>query len=265
MLNMVTGVDVEYEGSIGITAPVMFALAAQAHMKKYGTTHEQMAQVAVKNHTHAVNNPYAHFPKKCTVEDIFKAKTITTPFTLMECSPISDGAAGVILASEERARELSDDPVFILGTGQVAANYNICNADEDYASWPALKLAGQNAYAMAGIGPKDIDVAEVHDCFSFSEIMNIEELGFAPKGEGGPFVAEGRTDYGGDVVVNPRGGLIGCGHPLGATGVAQCVELYRQLRGEAGPRQVSGAKIGLGHNLSGLAEHHVIIYGRGDL
>ena len=264
-MSMLGGVDREYEGALGVTAPIQFALAAQSHMQRYGTTHEQLAQVSVKNHVHAVKNPYAHFPKACTLEEVLNSKPVTTPLTILECSPITDGAAGMILMSEEKAREYSEQPVFILGTGQAASGFNYANVPAELSDWTMLKLAAQDAYDMAGIEPKDIDVAEVHDCFSISEIIIMEELGFAPKGEGGPFVAAGRSDYGGDVVVNQRGGLLGCGHPLGATGIAQGVEIFRQLRGEAGPRQVPGAKIGLGHNLSGVSEHHVLIYGRGDL
>ncbi|WP_206809239.1 thiolase family protein [Paradesulfitobacterium ferrireducens] len=264
-MNMLAGVDREYEGALGVTAPVQFALAAQAHMLKYGTTHEQLAQVSVKNHAHAVNNPYAHFPKSCTLEEVLSSKPVTTPFNILECSPISDGSAGMILMSEEKAREYTDKPVFILGTGQAASGFNYANVPSDLSDWTMLKQAAQDAYKMAGIGPNDIDVAEVHDCFSISEIIIMEELGFSEKGKGGEFVLQGRSDYGGDVVINPRGGLLGCGHPLGATGVAQGVEIFRQLRGEAGLRQVEGAEIGLGHNLSGVSEHHVLIYGRGDL
>ncbi|GAB6171134.1 thiolase domain-containing protein [Paradesulfitobacterium aromaticivorans] len=264
-MSMLGGVDREYEGALGVTAPIQFALAAQSHMQRYGTTHEQMAQVSVKNHVHAVNNPYAHFPKACTLEEVLNSKPVTTPLTILECSPITDGSAGMILMSEDKAREYTDQPVFILGTGQAAAGFNYANVPSELSNWTMLKLAADDAYAMAGVGPQDIDVAEVHDCFSISEVIIMEELGFAVKGEGGAFVAAGRSDYGGDVVINPRGGLLGCGHPLGATGVAQGVEIFRQLRGEAGVRQVPGAKIGLGHNLSGVSEHHVLIYGRGDL
>ncbi|MHB1407098.1 MAG: thiolase family protein [Desulfitobacteriaceae bacterium] len=264
-MNMLGGVDREYEGALGVTAPIQFALAAQSHMLRYGTTHEQMAQVSVKNHLHAVNNPYAHFPKACTLEEVLNSKPVTTPLTILECSPITDGSAGMILMSEDKAREYTDQPVFILGTGQAAAGFNYANVPSELSDWTMLKLAADDAYAMAGVGPQDIDVAEVHDCFSISEVIIMEELGFAVKSEGGAFVAAGRSDYGGDVVINPRGGLLGCGHPLGATGVAQGVEIFRQLRGEAGVRQVPGAKIGLGHNLSGVSEHHVLIYGRGDL
>jgi len=169
---------------------------------------------------------------------------------------------GVILASEERARTITDRPVWIRGTGQVLDGFQLTSLHEDYAHWPALKRAGEAAYRMAGIEARDVDVAEVHDCFTIAELIACEELGFCPKGEGGPFVQTGRSDYGGDVVVNPRGGLIGCGHPLGATGVAQAVEIFQQLREEAGGRQVPAATVGLTHNNSGMGEHVVMIYGR---
>lgn len=264
-MSMLGGVDREYEGALGVTAPVQFALAAQAHMLKYGTTHAQLAQVSVKNHLHAVNNPYAHFPKACTLEEVLNSKPVTTPLNILECSPITDGSAGMILMSEEKAKDFTDNPVYILGTGQAAAGFNYANVPHELSDWTILKMAAQDAYKMAGITPQDIDVAEVHDCFSISEIIITEELGFVAKGEGGNFAATGGSDYGGEVVINPRGGLLGCGHPLGATGVAQGVEIFRQLKGEAGARQVGGARIGLGHNLSGVSEHHVLIYGRGDL
>ncbi len=261
MLNMLTGVDREWEGSTGLTAPVQFALAAQAHMRKYGTTEEQLALVSTKNHLNASRNPYSQFPKPCTVADVLASKPVTSPLKIFDCSSITDGGAAVILAAEELAKELTDNPVYILGTCQAASGFNYANIPDDWADWDVLNQAAQTAYKMAGIKPKDVDVAEVHDCFSISEIIEYEALGFCLKGEGGNFVASGCSDYGGQVVVNPRGGLIGCGHPLGATGVAQAVEVFRQLRNEAGERQVANAKIGLNHNLSGIAEHHVVIYG----
>lgn len=263
LLNMGTGVDREWEAAHGLTAPPCFALAAQAHMARYGTTEEQMALVSVKNHTHATRNPYAHFQKGATLEQVLCSRVIASPFRLYMCSPITDGAAAVILASEERARELTDRPVWILGTGQAVDGFTLSALPPDYAHWPALRRAAEHAYRMAGIGPEDVQVAEVHDCFAIAEIIAYEELGFCPKGEGGRFVEKGLADYGGKVVVNPRGGLIGCGHPLGATGVAQAAEVFWQLRGEAGPRQVAGARIGLTHNNSGMGEHVVMVYGRG--
>jgi acetyl-CoA C-acetyltransferase len=152
--------------------------------------------------------------------------------------------------------------VWIRGTGQALDGFQLTSLHEDYAHWPALSRAAQSAYGMAGIATRDVDVAEVHDCFAIAELIAYEELGFCAKGEAGAFVAAGRSDYGGDVVVNPRGGLIGCGHPLGATGVAQAAEIFVQLRQEAGARQVPEAAIGLTHNNSGMGEHVVMIYGR---
>jgi acetyl-CoA C-acetyltransferase len=261
VLNMGAGVDREWEAAFGLTAPPCFALAAQRHMAAYGTTEEQLARVGVKNHTHASKNPSAHFNKGATLDQVLGSRMISSPLRLFMCSPITDGAAAVVLASEERARALTDRPVWIRGTGQALDGFQLTSLHADYAHWPALKRAGGAAYRMAGVGPGDVDLAEVHDCFAIAELIAYEELGFCDKGEAGPFVAAGRSDYGGDVVVNPRGGLIGCGHPLGATGVAQAAEVFVQLRGEAGARQVPDAAVGLTHNNSGMGEHVVMIYG----
>ncbi len=261
VLNMGAGVDREWEAAFGLTAPPCFALAAQRHMAEYGTTEEQLALVGVKNHNHAAKNPNAHFNKGATVDQVLCSRMISTPLRLFMCSPITAGAAAVILASEERARELTDRPVWIRGTGQALDGFQLSSLDEDYARWPALSRAAQSAYRMAGVTARDVDLAEVHDCFAIAELIAYEELGFCRKGEAGAFVAAGRSDYGGDVVVNPRGGLIGCGHPLGATGVAQAAEAFVQLRGEAGARQVPDAATALTHNNSGMGEHVVMIYG----
>lgn len=261
ILNMGTGVDREWEAAFGLTAPPCFALAAQRHMAEYGTTEEHLARVGVKNHTHASRNPNAHFNKGATLDQVLCSRMISTPLRLFMCSPITDGAAAVVLAAEDRARALTDRPVWIRGTGQALDGFQLTSLHEDYAHWPALGRAAQSAYAMAGVTAADVDLAEVHDCFAIAELIAYEELGFCPKGEAGPFLAAGRSDYGGDVVVNPRGGLIGCGHPLGATGVAQAAEVFVQLRDEAGPRQVAGAAIGLTHNNSGMGEHVVMVYG----
>ncbi len=262
VFNMGTGVDREWEACHGLTAPPCFALAAQRHMAQHGTTEEQLALVGVKNHTHASRNPNAHFQKGATLEQVLCSRMIASPLRLYMCSPITDGGAAVILASEERARDLTERPVWIRGTGQALDGFTLSSLPEDYAHWPAMKRAAEVAYRMAGIGPRDVDLAEVHDCFAIAEVIAYEELGFCEKGEGGRFVEKGRSDYGGDVVVNPRGGLMGCGHPLGATGVAQAAEVFSQLRGQAGPRQVADARIGLTHNNSGMGEHVVMIYGR---
>lgn len=260
--NMMAGVDREWESCYGVTAPPIFALAARRHMEKYGTTEEQLACVSVKNHNHSKNNPYAHFQKGATLEQVLNARPIALPLKLFDCSPMTDGAAAVILTTEERAKDYTDKHVYILGTGQSINNFTVANMYEDLSHWPPLKKAGESAYRMAGIIPQDVDFAEVHDCFTIAEIIATEELGFCKKGEGGPFVQSGQSNYGGKIVINPRGGLIGCGHPLGATGVAQAVECFLQLRGEAGVRQVPDAKIGLAHNNSGMGEHTVVIYGR---
>ena len=262
ILNMGAGVDREWEAAFGLTAPPCFALAAQRHMTQYGTTEEQLAMVGVKNHNHAAKNPNAHFNKGATLDQVLCSRVISSPLRLFMCSPITDGAAAVILASEERTRTLTDKPVWIRGTGQALDGFQLTSLHEDYAHWPAMKRAAEAAYQMAGVRARDIDLAEVHDCFSIAELIAYEELGFCKKGEAGPFMAAGRSDYGGDVVVNPRGGLIGCGHPLGATGVAQAAEVFAQLRDEAGARQVPEAAVGLTHNNSGMGEHVVMIYGR---
>jgi acetyl-CoA C-acetyltransferase len=262
ILNMGTGVDREWEAAFGLTAPPCFALAAQRHMARYGTTEEQLARVGVKNHTHASKNPNAHFTKGATLDQVLCSRMISSPLRLFMCSPITDGAAAVVLASEERARDLTDTPVWIRGTGQALDGFQLTSLPEDYAHWPALKRAADGAYRMAGIQPGDVDLAEVHDCFAIAEMIAYEELGFCAKGEGGRFVEKGLSDYGGKVVVNPRGGLMGCGHPLGATGIAQACEAFWQLRDEAGARQVPDARVALTHNNSGMGEHVVMIYGR---
>src|SRR6266542_3200416 len=240
-------------GTVGIRYAYAFIAAGLADL---------VMAVGVKNHTHASRNPNAHFQKGATLEQVLCSRMIASPLRLYMCSPITDGGAAVILASEERARDLTERPVWIRGTGQALDGFTLSSLPEDYAHWPAMKRAAEAAYRMAGIGPRDVDLAEVHDCFAIAEVIAYEELGFCEKGEGGRFVEKGRSDYGGDVVVNPRGGLMGCGHPLGATGVAQAAEVFSQLRGQAGPRQVADARIGLTHNNSGMGEHVVMIYGR---
>lgn len=261
-LNASTGIDREWEGCFGLTPPGLFAMAAQQHMNKYGTTEEQMAMVAVKNHNHSVNNPIAHHQRGATLEQVMTSRPISSPLKLFDCSTNTDGAAGVILASAERAKELTDTPVWLIGQAQISQGYPWARMHEEWADWPALKTCAENAYKMAGITADDIDIAEVHDCFTISEIIEYEELGFCEKGEGGRFVEDGQSDHGGKVVVNPRGGLIACGHPVGATGVGQAYEMYLQLTGNAGKRQVKDAQFALCQNLSGLGEDHIVIYGR---
>src|SRR3989454_12841715 len=208
ILNMGAGVDREWEACHGLTAPPCFALAAQRHMAQYGTTEEQLALVGVKNHTHAARNPTAHFNKGATLDQVLGSRMIATPLRLFMCSPITDGAAAVILASEERARGLTDKPVWIRGTGQALDGFQLTSLHEDYAQWPALRRAAQAAYRMAGIAPREVDLAEVHDCFAIAELIACEELGFCGKGEAGAVVAAGRGGYGGGHVAWPRGGVV---------------------------------------------------------
>lgn len=263
-LHAMAGFDREWEACFGITPPPIFAMIAKEHMRKFGTTEEQLALVSVKNHKHSSKNPNAHFTNMISMKDVFDSKVIASPLRLYDCSAITDGAAAIVISNKEIASEYSKDPVFILGAKQGFSAYTLANIHRDWSSWPALRNTSQALYDETGIGPGDIDVAEIHDCFSISEIMIYEELGFCKKGEGGRFIESGSSDYGGDVVVNPRGGLMGCGHPLGATGVAQAVEIFLQLSGNAGERQVADAKIGLSQTLSNIgSEQHLIVYGRG--
>src|SRR2546428_87592 len=263
ILNMGTGVDREWEAAFGLTAPPCFALAAQRHMADYGTTEEQLALVGVKNHTHASKNPNAHFNKGATLDQVLGSRMIASPLRLFMCSPITDGAAAVIVASEDRARALTDTPVWIRGSGQALDGFQLTSLHEDYAHWPAMQRAAASAYKAAGVGARDVDVAEVHDCFAIAELIAYEELGFCAKGEAGPFVAAGRSDYGGDVVVNPRGGLIGCGHPLGAPRGAQAAGGFAPPRGEAGAPPGPHAGIRLPPNKHGQGGHIPGSYGRG--
>jgi acetyl-CoA C-acetyltransferase len=263
--SMTCVLDREWEGIHGASAPPFFALCAQRHMKEYGTTQEQMAMVSEKNHHYSTMNPFAHFQKEIPVEKVIKSFVISPPLTLFDCSGITDGAAGIIMASEEKVKEmnLTDAPVYIKGTGQ-AAGPNIMNGHKSLSTWEPCKRAAAEAYSSAGITADEIDVAEVHDCFTISEIMEYEDLGWCEKGQGGKFIEDGQSKIGGKVAVNTRGGLLGMGHPLGATGISQALAIVEQLKGEAPQgRAVDGAKIGMSHNLSGSANvHSILIYGR---
>ncbi len=257
------GVDHEWDAPHGLGLPLaVFATVAKQHMKLYGTTEEQLAMVSVKNRRNGLNNAKGQFQQTITLEEALQAKPIVPPLKLFDCCPLTDGAAAVILACEEKARYYTDKPlVYIKGAGQ-ATVYNMSANMPSWTTWEALKIAANRAYTKAGVKPSDIDVAQTHDCFTISEIVEYEDLGFCEKGEGGFFIQEGRSDFGGDVPVNTDGGLLSCGHPFGATGIRQGMEIMRQLRGDAA-RQVEGARTGLTHNLSGfIAAHTVIIYGR---
>jgi acetyl-CoA C-acetyltransferase/acetyl-CoA acyltransferase len=241
--------DAVFEQPAGLTFPGVFALIARAHMAKHGTTEEQMAHVAVKNHRHGALNPKAQFRKPITVEQVLQSARVADPLKLYDCCPFSDGAAAVVLASEEVARR-TRRPVWVLGSAQ--GGDAMCLHDKrDLARALATERAAGAAYAQAGLGPGDVDVVELHDCFTIAEILATEGLGLVEPGAGGLAAEKGETSLGGRIPVNPSGGLKAKGHPIGATGAAQIAEIATQLRGEAGPRQVEGARVGLTHTLGG--------------
>ena len=257
--------DHDWDSAQGMALPPpFFAMTAQAHMKRYGTTHKQLAHISVKNRRNGSTNPKAQFQKAVSLEEVMAARPIVPPLTLFDCCPVTDGAAATILTYAEKAKELTDRPlVYIRGTAQATIHSTSSNwASEHFGDWSNLRIAAKRAYAMARVSPKDIDVAQTHDCFTISEVIEMEDLGFCKKGEGGPFVESGQNDLGGKIPVNTDGGLLACGHPFGGTGVRQSYEILKQLQGRA-TNQVKGAEIGLAHNLSGLnAEHTIVIYGR---
>lgn len=246
-----TAADQEYEGYHGITFPGLYALIARAHMHAYGTTREQLAHVAVKNHRHGALNPLAQYPFEVTVEGVLNSTRIADPLRILDCSPITDGAAAAILCPLDMAKSLTDKPIVkIAGFGH-ATDTIALHDREDLTFLAATAKAGEAAYAMSGKTPEDIDVVEVHDCFTIAEICVIEALGFMEKGKGGTAAESGLTALGGKIPVNTSGGLKAKGHPVGATGVAQIVELVKQLRGDADKRQVEGARVGLAQNMGG--------------
>jgi acetyl-CoA C-acetyltransferase len=258
--------DHDWDSAMGLgVPPPFFAMIASNHMKRYGTTKEQMAAVSVTNYTNGEGHPNGHFAgRTLTLKDALEARIIADPFGLYDCCPLSDGASAVIIASEERAKEISDRPlVYIRGTGQHSSHSMSAGwPGETPAEWPHLKIAGEVAYKNAQLTPKDIDVAQVHDCFTISEIIEMEELGFCKKGEGGEFVASGAITLDGEIPTNTDGGLLVYGHPFGASGARQSLEICKQLQGRA-IHQVKDARFGLAHNLSGTcAQHTVVIYGR---
>ncbi|MGQ9460383.1 MAG: thiolase domain-containing protein [Candidatus Bathyarchaeaceae archaeon] len=240
----------------GTSFPAYYALHATAHMAKYGTTEEQMAKVAVKAHKYGAMNPYAHFQGEITIEKALKSRVITWPLKLYDCCPISDGAAAIILASEDKVKKLKvETPVWVDAIGFSSDTSNICRRD-DYVGLRAAVRASQMAYKRAKIAPQEIDVATVHDCFTIAEIMAYEDLSFCKKGEGGKLLDEGQTEIGGKIPVNVDGGLKSKGHPLGATGCSMIYELTKQLRGEAGKRQVPLRNyVALAHNVGGTGHY----------
>jgi len=242
--------DQEWELFMGATFPALYALMARRHMHEYGTTEEEMAQVAVKNHLNASKNKYAHFKSPVSLETVMKSKVIADPLKLFDCSPISDGAAAVILAPMETARQFTDTPVEIIASTQASDTLGL-SSRKSLTELRATKVAAKKAFETAKVAPGDIDVCEVHDCFTIAEILAIEDIGFFPKGKGGKATMDGETALNSTISINTSGGLKGCGHPVGATGVKQAVEIVWQLRGEAGERQVKNAEVGMTHNVGG--------------
>ena len=228
----------------------MFAMITKRHMHDFGTTREHLAAVAVKNHANGAKNPLAHLRKPITMEKALAGRMIAEPLTLYDCSLISDGAAAVLLCASDRAAEFTDKPVCVRGVAQ-ASDRLALDEKEDISTFSAVRAAGDKAFRAAGVRPKDIDVAEIHDCFTIAEIIALEDLGFVERGRGGPATLEGYTALDGEKPVNTSGGLKSKGHPVGATGVAQICEVVEQIRGECGERQVKHAKIGLIENLGG--------------
>jgi acetyl-CoA C-acetyltransferase len=252
-----TAADQEYEGYHGLTFPGLYAMMAVAHMHRYGTTREQLAMVAVKNHDNGSRNPLAQFPFKITVDGVLNSVLVADPLHILDCSPITDGAAAVVLCPADMARKLKKPVVRIAGSGQ--ATDTIALASRKDLTWlESTHIAAGKALAMAGRKLDEIDLFEVHDCFTIAEIMVTEALGLVEKGRGGRAVQEGLTARDGRFPVNPSGGLKAKGHPVGATGVAQAVEIVKQLRGEAGDRQIKGARRGLSQNMGGTGGSSVI-------
>ena len=241
--------DAESEMRLGLTFPGTFGIIMRRHMYQYGTTREQVAMVSVKNRRHGSANPRAHFQKPVTLREVLGSRLISDPLRLHECPPISDGAAAAVLCASDLAKEFTNRPIEVIGSGHAMGPGTLFEM-ADLTTFESSVAAAREAYRMAGISPRDIDVAEVHDCFSIAEIAAIEDLGLVEKGKGGPAMEEGVTALGGPIPINTSGGLLAKGHPVGATGLAQIYEIVHQLRGEA-INQVKGAEIGLAHNLGG--------------
>ncbi len=239
--------DFFYEGGAGASFPGLFASIARAYLNEFKATEEDFAEVAVKNHDNGLLNPKAHLRKKITVDDVMKSDVVASPLKLYDCCPFSDGASSVILCNESFAKEHNKDYIQVIGSGRGGSPAALQDR-EHMTTIPSTKIAAEAAYKMAGITPKDIDFAEVHDCFTIAEIIDTEDLGFFEKGQGVQAVREGQTKRNGQIPINPSGGLKSKGHPIGATGVGQIVEVYDQLTGKAGKRTIKDAKIGLTQN-----------------
>jgi acetyl-CoA C-acetyltransferase len=255
---LATAADQEYEVYHGITFPGLYAMMAKSHMHQFGTTREQLAAVAVKNHRNGAKNPNAQFRSEVTLEQVMNSTMVADPLRLLDCSPISDGAAAVIVASMDVAKMLKKNPVRVIASAQSSDTIAL-HTRKSYTTLNSVVRAAEKAYKMAGVTPKDINLAEVHDCFTIAEVMVTEDLGFFEKGKGGEAVASGWTSIECKMIpVNTSGGLKSKGHPVGATGIAQVIELYEQLNGQAGARQVEKARIGMAQNMGGSGASCVI-------
>ncbi len=250
--------DVMWESPFGTTMPAYYAMYATAHMAKYGTTEEQMALVTVKNRKYGSKNPNAMFQKPIMAEEVLKSRPVSAPLKLFDCCANADGAACLIIANAEKAKKLTDRPVWVAGLGLASSPMSLAGRKGPLTSFDVTKNAAKAAYQMAEVGPNDVDVAEVHDSFSITEILNYEDLGFAKPGSGTRLLEKGETELGGKIPVNIDGGLISKGHPVGATGASQLFALTKQLRGEAGSTQVDGAKIGLAQNIGGIGMYSAV-------
>jgi acetyl-CoA C-acetyltransferase len=254
-----TAADQEWEGFHGITFPGLYAMLAKTHMAAYGTTVEQLAAVAVKNHANGLLNPHAQYHLKLSVEDVLASTMVADPLRLFDCSPVTDGAAALVLTTVDKAKDMAGDRPVVKITGSGLATDTITLANrESLTELKAVRLAAERAYAMAGRKPEDLHVVEVHDCFTIAEIMATEAIGLFEPGKGGSAVEDGLTSLKGRFPVNPSGGLKSKGHPVGATGVAQAAEIVTQLRGEAGERQVEGASTGLAQNMGGSGGSSIV-------
>jgi acetyl-CoA C-acetyltransferase len=253
-----TAADQEYEAFHGITFPGLYAMMARVHMDRHGTTREQLAEVAVKNHAHGALNPHAQFPMKVTTEQVLRSAEVADPLRLLDCSPITDGAAAVVLMPLDQARQRTRDGLVRIAASAHATDTIGLHHREDLAALASTHRAADAAYRQAGIGPADLSFCEVHDCFTIAEIMVIEAIGVAERGQGGQAAGSGMTALGGKVPVNPSGGLKAKGHPVGATGVAQACEAVWQLRGTCGDRQVKDAHRALLQNMGGTGASSVV-------
>ena len=239
----------DLEGQLGLTMPGIFAILARRQMEQYGSTVEDFAEVSVKNHHHGCLNPYAQYRKEFTVEDILNSRMICEPITLLQCCPNTDGGAAAIVCSMDVARRYTKQPIRVIGSALLSGDYRYLH--QDITTSAIGTVTAKKAYEMAGVGPEDIDVVELHDAFANEEILRYEELGLCPPGEGTRLVREKATWVGGRIPVNPSGGLLALGHPLSASGVRNIGEIVLHLRGQAGERQTPNAKVGLAHMLGG--------------